>query len=57
MLKYEIISPKSVKKLGDDGKIEVDNYQELVEKYSNNISEQVNKKIDDIQKTTEAKND
>ena len=37
MLKYEIISPKSVKKLGDDGKIEVDNYQELVEKYSNNI--------------------
>lgn len=59
MLKYEIITTKSVKKLGDAGKIEVENYQELVDKYNKNISGQVNDKIDDITKTTttEVKND
>jgi uncharacterized membrane protein required for colicin V production len=59
MLKYEIITTKSVKKLGDAEKIYVDNYQELVDKYENNISGQVNDKLDDITKTTttEVKND
>jgi uncharacterized protein YacL len=57
MLKYEIITTKSVKKLGDDGKIYVDNYQELVDKYNNNISGKVNQQIDDIQNKSEEEND
>lgn len=36
LLKYEVITPKSVKKLSDKGKIKIDNIDEILKKYERN---------------------